>query len=243
MTCHLPPKVSLQKFLVHADSIHKELACIFCHWSLRRMIRREVIFMTKLVKGIVTTGSAAAFVALSALPAFAASTSVDVVNNGALSTNTVGVSNTSSQTTNQTAVTNTGVSIHQAGNTGMNNSSFNTNGSNSISTGPVTQSATVENGGSSNTASNPCGCEQNGTTTVTVDSNGALSHNTVGVSNSNTTTTNQTAVSNLWTHVSQHGNTGKNNSSFNTGGSNTTTTGGVLQGVGVMNTGSSNTLH
>jgi hypothetical protein len=173
-------------------------------------------------------------------PASFAATTVKVKNNGALSTNLVGVINLSKKSVKQKNSTVAITGVKSKANTGKNNSSFNTGGTSSITTGNARNNTTVTVGGSSNTnTGGECGCV-NPTTDVTVTGNGALSLNGVLVVNASSNSVYQSNSTVAVTGISTSSNTGGNNSSFNTGGNSSIDTGNAVNNVDVIVEGSTN---
>lgn len=118
-----------------------------------------------------------------------------------------------------------GTNVNTAANTGGNSSSFNTGGTNSIVTGPATNTVTTTVTGGTNVNTNPCGCADPGSNTLTITGGGPFSYTSgkiVSINESSVSQTNTVVVS---TSVNAASNTGGNSSSFNTNGGTTTTTG------------------
>ena len=175
------------------------------------------------------------------VPASFAATTVDISDNGALSTNRVRVRNTSTKTVNQTNTTYATTTVNAKAKTGKNTSSFNTGGTSSIITGAASNTVTVGvTGGSNSNSGDECGCPSS-ETDVTISGNGALSTNTVKVWNNNSSTVNQSNTTNATTTVTTTASTGGNNSSFNTGGDSSIDTGPATNHITVTVGGSTNT--
>ena len=190
----------------------------------------------KLTSAVVLGTMVAAIVA----PASFAATTVTISGNGALSYNKANVTNTSSNKVKQTSKTVAITSISAKASTGKNSSSFNTGGTSSIVTGDATNTVGVSvTGGDNTNTSNGCGCVDP-TTDVTITDNGALSHNTVNVTNSSSNYVSQSNTTVAITSVSTNASTGGNSSSFNTGGASSITTGDATNEVAVVVMGGSN---
>lgn len=177
-------------------------------------------------------------------PAAFADTTIEIANNGADSTNTVGVTSICSATMVQKNKTNVKTNVNVSGKTGGNTASGNTGGDVTIDTGDVTNTVTISVGGSTNeatTAPNCCECA-NGSLDVTIKDNGANSTNTAGSVNSNTTSVKQKNKTKVKTKVKAKGKTGKNTSSNNTNGTTEVKTGDVDNTVDVTVDAPSNTL-
>jgi hypothetical protein len=190
----------------------------------------------KIASAVVLGSMVAAMIA----PASFASTTVDISGNGAFSFNKVKVKNTSSNKVKQSSKTIAITSIYAKASTGKNTSSFNTGGSSSIDTGDASNTVGVSvTGGNNTNTSDGCGCVDPNTD-VSITDNGALSHNTVNVTNSSSSYVSQSNTTVAETSVSTSASTGGNNSSFNTGGDSSITTGDASNAVGVEVTGGSN---
>ena len=170
-----------------------------------------------------------------------AATTVTVNGNGAFSSNKVGVVNLSKNSVKQKNSTVAITAVKAKANTGKNNSSFNTGGTSTITTGEATNTVTVGVIGGTNTNSgSECGCVSP-TTDVTISDNGAFSHNGVLVINGSSNSVYQNNSTVAITAVSTSANTGGNNSSFNTGGDSSIDTGAASNDVTVAVGGSTNT--
>jgi hypothetical protein len=193
------------------------------------------------IAGALATG---ALLASAALPAgvFAA-TNVTIGGNGAGSSNGVAVIKVVKSKVKQknTTVVATGVTSIQ--NTGGNKTSFNVDGTNSITTGNNRTTTTVDvSGGTNVNAAENCCCDGsgNGDTTVDISGNGALSHNGVLVLDVCKSKVSQSNTTVVVTDVTSVQNTGGNSSSFNVGGDNTIDTGNNTTTTTVTVTGSTN---
>ncbi len=197
--------------------------------------------MNKLKLGTAIATSAILLGAMA--PAAFAATDVVVGNNGAFSKSKVQVKNVKVTTVAQTNKQNVKNVVNSKANTGGNKVSFNTGGTSSVSTSDSHSVANITVGGNTNTATvnSDCNCEAGATVGVT--DNGAFSHNSVKVTNSNWFTALQTNVSNVFNSVNSSSNTGGNSSSFNTGGTSTVHSGTAITGTDITVNGSSNTLN
>lgn len=142
--------------------------------------------MKKLTLKLGSAFASASLVATLLAPAAYADTTVDVLNNGAGSTNTVTVENKAPsvelEQKNSTSVEAVVVSTANSGDNTANKNVTN-DGDVAIETGKATATAglSVVGGDNAATIGNNCGCPSD--TTVTVEKNGADSNNTVTVKN------------------------------------------------------------
>lgn len=174
-------------------------------------------------------------------PASFAATTVKIKNNGALSTNTVKVKNVSSKTVGQSNGTMVMTSVWAKSKTGGNSSSFNTGGTNTITTGNATNTVVVGVTGGTNTNNgDECGCASP-STDVTIKDNGALSTNSVTVKNENSNSVVQVNETIVGTEIGVSASTGGNSSGFNTGGDSSISSGTATNAVTVAVGGSTNT--
>lgn len=199
--------------------------------------------MQKLVRRIGTGIAAGAFLTTVLAASAFADVTVDVSGNGAHSHNSVNVSisnTTEVKQSNSTHVTN---DVSSSANTGGNTASGNTGGDVSIDTGHAASDVTVINHGSSNTANvQSCGCDF-GNVDVTVEDNGAHSHNKVKVKLSDLLSVVQKNHSHVSTWVWSSAKTGKNKANDNTGGNVDVLTGDAHSTVEVHTFGASNDLN
>jgi len=168
-----------------------------------------------------------------------ADTNLTVTGNGAFSNNAVNVTSASNTVVNQTNNANITNNIKSDASTGGNSSNFNTGGNSTIKTGDANNSVNVSNAANLNEANVSCGCG-NGATSVNVTGNGAYSESGVNVTNANEVFLNQNNDANFQNNVTANSNTGKNDSSFNTGGSTTIWTGNASDNVNVTNKANAN---
>ena len=188
----------------------------------------------------IITAIATGAVLVNAMAPFAfADTSLTVSGNGALSQSAVNVTNASNTVVNQTNNANITNNIHSDASTGGNSSNFNTGGNSTISTGDANNTVTVNNAANLNKASVSCGCNT-GNLSVNVTGNGGESANAVNATNANSVFLNQNNDANFRNNVTANSSTGKNDSSFNTGGSTVIVTGNAADNVTVNNKANAN---
>lgn len=190
----------------------------------------------KIVSGTII----AAMVAATVAPASFAST-VKIKGNGPFSHNgVVDVSWTSNSVT-QKSKTVAGTAVGVSTKTGKNSSSFNTHGTNTITTGPATNTVRVTVTGGDNTNTAPdCGCNTPANNDVTIQGNGPFSSNHVFLVDGNSNSVTQSNTTVAQTEIGASASTGGNSSSFNTGGDNSITTGAATNTVTVTVNGGSN---
>lgn len=197
--------------------------------------------MMKLIKKV--TVGLATFGLLGAIltsAAFAQTNTID--GNGAFSKSKIKTSSNCVvwlQQKNNTTVTTV---VSQKGVTGKNSSNFNVGGSQTTTTGDVTNTAgvTVVTGGNDATLVDPCClCQDVGDNSIS--DNGAFSNNKIKTSNNSLVGVSQNNKLTVTTVVGQSGNTGGNHSSFNVGSGTTTDTGLVDNTTDVLVSGGSNT--
>jgi len=190
-------------------------------------------------KRIITAIATGAVLVNAMAPLALADTSLTVSGNGAFSNNAVNVTNESNTVVNQTNNANITNNIKSDASTGGNSSNYNTGGNSTVNTGAASSNVNVTNAANLNEANVSCGCD-NGATSVNVTGNGAYSDNGVGVTNANEVFLNQNNNANFNNNVTANSSTGKNDSSFNTGGSTVVNTGAASTNVGVNNTANAN---
>jgi len=190
-------------------------------------------------KRIITAIATGAVLVNAMAPLALADTNLTVSGNGALSNNAVNVVSASNTVVNQTNNANITNNVHSDASTGGNSSNFNTGGNSTISTGDANNTVNVSNAANLNEANVSCGCG-NGATSVNVTGNGAYSESGVNVTNANEVFLNQNNDANFQNNVTANSNTGKNDSSFNTGGSTTIWTGNASDNVNVTNKANAN---
>ena len=195
-------------------------------------------------KKIATGLATSALLLVSVMPAFADVT-VDVSGNGARSNNLVKVKEKCSQKVTQKSSTTVGVSLNLSGNTGGNEAENNTGGSNSITTGNVSNTVTIFVQGGSNTAELPnCCCANEGGNTqdLTISNNGVDSTNTIRVKKEKKLKVKQKSRTNVTVTGTITGTTGNNETEGNTGGDNSLNAGHVTNDASVGVVGGSNNL-
>lgn len=191
-------------------------------------------------KFAIAAATAALVMGVAAPSAFAA-TNVTIVDNGAFSDSSVRVKNNHKTVVSQSNDSTIVNRVNSRANSGGNRASFNTGGDSSVDTGNAVSNVGIVVGGSSNTANvENCDCDED--VNVVVDDNGAFSDNRVRVSNNSFFGAWQANVSNIFNRVNSRANSGRNSSSFNTGGA-SVETGNTNSSVFVEVNGSSNTLN
>ena len=196
----------------------------------------------------IVTGFATLSIFLAAFtPVLAATTTVTISGNGEESVNSVLVKNKCKTVVKQSNTIDSTVNLTVNGNTGGNEVSHNTGSGNTINTGSVTNSVTVDLTGGDNTINSvpTCCCaggEGSNSQTVSVTNNGEETVNTVTIKNKHKLILKQKSKLKSSVTASVTGDTGNNESEHNTGGSNSTTTSSVGNTVGGTLTGGANIL-
>lgn len=190
----------------------------------------------------ISTAIATGAVLLNALAGVAHASEIVISGNGAGSDNTVGVTQVNTTSVNQTNNANVSNVVTSNANTGNNGANFNTGGNVTVNTGAANVSANVSNNLNSNAATVDC-CANNGGTSVNVSGNGALSNNTVGLTQQNTTAVQQANVANVGNVVAGNANTGGNQAGFNTGGDVVVSTGKASVHTDVSTNANTNWAH
>lgn len=162
-------------------------------------------------------------------------TNVTVSGNGYGSSNGVDVNNSNGVFLNQTNNANVLNSVESKANTGKNDSSFNTGGNGSIVTGNASTTVKVGNMLNANEATVGGGNGNAGNSSVTITGNGAFSENGVALNNGSAVVLSQGNSANVANYVDAKANTGKNDSTFNTGGDTSVVTGNAKTDVTVDN--------
>lgn len=196
--------------------------------------------MLTLKQKLVTSLATGAFLtSIVAGSAFAADVTLDVTGNARGSNNTATVDMTSTNTVVQTNATANINSVSVKNNTGSNHANDNA-GDGSATGGDATAVVDIVNGGSSNTAVLPCGCDKGGVT-VSVSDNARHSTNKGTVKKNSTRTVVQSNYTLNVNAVSVKNKTGKNHANDNFG--NGTATGGMADAaVIIRNRANTNTL-
>lgn len=163
-----------------------------------------------------------------------------IQGNGAASANTFSSTNTQDNSVYQTnsAAFNNAVTVDS--NTGNNTADFGTNGNTTILTGHSQTGVGIQNTANGNFAgynTMPAVSSSivNPLTGTDILSNGALSANTVDLSNNAASLLEQTNSSNITNAVSVNSNTGTNTADYNTGGSQIIGTGAANTQTGITN--------
>ena len=174
--------------------------------------------MNKLTYKIGTGIAGASLLALSIAPAVFADTNVTIGGNGAFTDNNVSVRDNSATTVLQSNTSSISNDVSSYNNTGGNESSYNTGGTNSISTGDASSNVSITNVTGGNTATvNSCGCTS-GNTNLNILGNGYGSYNRIYADTGNNTYVSQYNDGYLRNNVYSKNNTGYNDENGNTGG-------------------------
>ena len=188
-----------------------------------------------------TTALATGAILVNALAPIAMANTVTVSGNGVNSTNGVNVTNSSNTVVNQTNDANITNHVSSNASTGGNSSNFNTGGNTTINTGSATNNVNVTSAANLNQASlSNCASCNGSATNVTVSGNGVGSDNGVAVNNGNNVFLNQNNQANFNNKVNADSNTGKNDTSYNTGGDSVILTGNAKTNVTVGNMANAN---
>jgi hypothetical protein len=188
-----------------------------------------------------TTAIATGAVLLNALAPVALAEEITVTGNGAFSDNTVKVESNNATVVDQNNDANVTNNISSNANTGGNDASFNTGGDTRIVTGDAVTKTDVSTHVNLNKAViDGCGTCEGGDLGVKISGNGAYSDNAVKVENENLVSVSQDNEADIRNYVDAHANTGKNDSSFNTGGDTVVVTGDAASIVDVDNKANAN---
>jgi len=194
-------------------------------------------------KSRLTTAIATGAVLVSALAPIASADTVNVTGNGAFTNNAASVSTNTTSVVNQTNNANISNNVNSNASTGGNSSDFNTGGSSTIKTGNATTNVSINNAANLNSATvSNCGCS-NDPINVSVGGNGAYSQNGVSAANTSSVFANQNNNANYNNNVTANASTGKNDSSFNTGGGSIVVTGNASTNVDVNNAANANVAN
>jgi len=162
-------------------------------------------------------------------------TNVTVSGNGAYSTTGVALNKENSVFLNQTNNANILNDVNAKANTGKNDNSFNTGGDAVTVTGNATTNVKVANKANANDATIGGGNGAGDPSSITITGNGAFSENGVAMNQASAVVLDQSNVANLANYVDAKANTGKNGSTFNTGGFTGISTGDAKTNVTVDN--------
>ncbi len=188
----------------------------------------------------ITTAIATGAVLLQALAPVALADTITVTGNGAFSDNSVNLSTNTTTVVNQTNNANVTNNVSSDASTGGNSSSFNTGGDTRIVTGDASSNVNVSTAVNLNKAElNDCGCSASNLS-VNVSGNGAYSETQVNVTKDNLTSLSQYNDAYINNNIDAKANTGKNDSSFNTGGASIIVTGDASSNVTVDNKANAN---
>ena len=195
--------------------------------------------------------SAVLMLTLLAPTAFADTTdgsTLEISGNGNGSTNTIVVTSTQSCDVEQKANTSVEALVGASSSTGGNTANGNTGGTTEIDTGNATSTATVTVTGGSNTATDPCCCNQEcpdgqNPNSALISGNGNNSTNTIIDVSAKSSSIKQKAKTAVGAIVLAKAKTGKNKANNNTGSGTTVKTGNAVSTSGVDVTGGTNTLN
>lgn len=162
-------------------------------------------------------------------------TNVTVSGNGGFSENGVSVNKTNAAFVNQTNNANVLNDVNAKANSGKNDNSFNTGGDSVIKTGEASSVVLLDTKANANEARVGGGHGNAGTDSVTLSGNGAFSENGVALNKNSAVVLDQFNVAQVTNLVDAKANSGKNDSTFNTGGVVYVETGKASTGVSVDN--------
>ena len=189
----------------------------------------------------ITTALATGAILVNALAPMAFAETLTVSGNGAFSNSAVNVSQNTASVVNQSNNANISNNVTSKASTGGNSSDFNTGGDTFIKTGNATTNTTLNTQANLNQASlTNCATCNGGATNVTVSGNGAYSDNGVGVNNTNSVFLNQANDANINNNVDAKASTGKNDTSYNTGGGSIVLTGNATTNTAINNKANAN---
>lgn len=161
---------------------------------------------------------------------------VKIAGNGAYSTNNAAATNTDTKYVTQANTANVTNAVTAKADTGKNDASFNTNGDSIIVTGNAKNNVTVNTEANKNVAviggpvvANPR------ESSITIEGNGAFSSNSVALAKTSAVVLTQASTATIVNAVTAKANTGKNTSSFNTGGTTAIVTGNAKTNVDIDN--------
>ncbi len=202
--------------------------------------RKEVNYIMTFKKRF-TTAIATGAVLLNALAPVALAEEIHVTGNGAFSNSTVNLSSDNATVVNQSNNANVTNNVSSNASTGGNSASFNTGGDSRIVTGDATTNVDISTAVNLNKAVlEDCGNCEGGDLNVNVTGNGAYSENDVNVTKDNLVSVSQENDADIDNYVDAKANTGKNDSSFNTGGDSIIVTGDAETNVTVDNKANAN---
>lgn len=186
--------------------------------------------------------TSAALIASMAAPAAFADTTVEIMNNGKKSDNTVNVTKTNTVNVTQSNNLSVSLNINSKANSGGNKASDNTGGNVSINTGTASSTVGVGVTGGANIAViEDCGCEED--TTVKVNENGRKSNNSSTVNNTKSKTASQSSTAGVTATIKSKAKTGKNKANDNTSGTVNVGTSGATSSTTVEVEGPVNALN
>ena len=173
---------------------------------------------------------------------------LEISGNGNGSNNTITVVSAQSCDVTQKANTSVEALVGASSDTGGNTANGNTGGTTEIDTGNATSTATVDVTGGSNTATDPCCCNQEcpdgqNPNSALISGNGNNSTNTIIDVSAKSSSIKQKAKTAVGAIVLAKAKTGKNKANNNTGSGTTVKTGNAISTSGVDVTGGTNTLN
>lgn len=206
-----------------------------------RGARKEVKNMNIYKKFAAGAASAILLTGMFATSVLAADLTIS--GNGIGSNNSITVLSTSNCLVGQNSDTNVLANISSSVGTGGNQANGNTGGSVNVTSGNGVAVSGVLVVGGSNTATNPCCCDQTTAQSVAISGNGIFSKNTTTQVNTKSSFVAQSASTGVFAGLNAKVGTGKNQSSGNTGtGTVSTTSGNGISGSVLIVKGGSNTL-
>lgn len=199
------------------------------------------------------TSAIAGSIAMFALATTAtfADTTLEISGNGDGSTNTITVTSEQNCTVKQSSDTDVHALVGASASTGGNEASGNTGGNVTINTGNATANASVTVTGGSNTATDPCCCQQcnecegcsSGENAAVISGNGHGSTNDITVDKKKNTRVRQRANTSVGALVGAKAKTGKNKTNSNTNGTVLIDTGTTNSTASVDVFGGTNTIN
>jgi hypothetical protein len=188
------------------------------------------------IKTRISTAIATGAVLVNALAPVTLAQELTVTGNGAFSDNTIKVETNNATVVDQSNDANVTNNITSNASTGGNSASYNTGGDTHIVTGDAATLVDVSTAVNMNKAVlHDCGTCESGDLHVKVTGNGAFSDNNVKVEKENLVSVSQDNNAYISNYVDANANTGKNDSSFNTGGDSIIKTGEAITLVDVDN--------
>lgn len=194
----------------------------------------------KMAKKLFSSIVAVMVVFAAVAPSAYAETSVGNVGNGVDTNNTTSVNQSNNTTVSQNNAATVTNNISVKTNTGGNTASRNTGGDVVVDTGSAGATVSIENVANRNSASVDSCCQGLGDVTVLNNGNGDSSDNEAKITSENNTGLFQNNAALFNNEVDVKANTGKNNTSSNTGGDVFVGTGNALVGTAISNSANEN---